>query len=72
MFDYLEQYEADTGEEIKLDVIALCCEFSEDSPENIADQYGIEGDEAEVIATLEENGAFVGKTDSGAIVYRSY
>lgn len=79
LFDYLEQYEADTGEEIKLDVIALCCEFSEDSPENIRDQYGIdtegmsEGQSLdEVIATLEENCAFVGKTDSGAIVYRSY
>lgn len=29
LFDYLEQYEDDTGEEIELDVIALCCEYSE-------------------------------------------
>ena len=72
LFDYLEAYEADTGEMIELDVIAICCDFSEDSPENIRDQYGIEGDAAEVIATLEENGAFVGKTDSGAIIYRNY
>lgn len=79
LFDYLEAYEMDSGEEIELDVIALCCEFSEDSPENIRDQYGIdtEGmdeDEAiaEVIATLEANSAFVGKTDSGAIIYRNY
>jgi len=27
---------------------------------------------AEVIATLEENGAYVGKTDAGAIIYRNY
>lgn len=29
LFDYLEQYEADTGIEIELDVIALCVEFTE-------------------------------------------
>lgn len=29
LFDYLEQLEEDTGEEIELDVIALCCEYSE-------------------------------------------
>jgi hypothetical protein len=29
LFDYLEEYEADTGEEIELDVITLCCDYSE-------------------------------------------
>lgn len=29
LFEYLEDYEADTGEQIELDVIALCCEFTE-------------------------------------------
>ena len=29
LFDYLEQLEEDTGEEIELDVIALCCDYSE-------------------------------------------
>jgi hypothetical protein len=29
LFDYLESYEEELGEEIELDVIALCCEFSE-------------------------------------------
>lgn len=29
LFEYLEQYEEDTGEEIELDVIALCCEYAE-------------------------------------------
>lgn len=79
LFDYLEAYEMDTGEEIELDVIALCCEFSEDMPESIAQSYDIdiEGmDEGqvldEVIATLEANGAYVGKTDAGAIIYRNY
>ena len=29
LFDYLEDYEDATGEEIELDVIAICCDFSE-------------------------------------------
>jgi len=29
LFDYLEEYEEVTGEEIELDVIALCCEYTE-------------------------------------------
>lgn len=29
LFEYLEEYEQDIGEEIELDVIALCCEYSE-------------------------------------------
>ena len=29
LFDWLEDYEDSTGEEIDLDVIALCCDFSE-------------------------------------------
>ena len=29
LFEYLEQYEEDCGTEIELDVIALCCDYSE-------------------------------------------
>lgn len=29
LFEWLEQYEEDAGEELELDVIALCCDFTE-------------------------------------------
>ena len=29
LFEYIEQYEEETGEEIELDIIALCCEYTE-------------------------------------------
>ena len=29
LFDYLKGYEEDTGQEMELDIIALCCEFCE-------------------------------------------
>lgn len=40
LFDYLEQYEEETGEEIELDTVALCCEYSEyESAKEAAEQY---------------------------------
>lgn len=79
LFAYFEQYEEDTGEPIELDVIAICCEFSEDSYENIADQYGIELDaemdddyqKQQVIEHLEGEGVYVGDSIHG-IIYRNY
>ena len=29
LFEHLEQYEEDAGEEMELDVVAICCDFSE-------------------------------------------
>ena len=29
LYDYFEQYEEDTGEQIELDVIAICCDYYE-------------------------------------------
>ena len=29
LFEYLEEYEDSTGEQIELDVVALCCDYAE-------------------------------------------
>jgi trehalose/maltose hydrolase-like predicted phosphorylase len=42
LFDYLEEMEQSTGEEMELDVIALCCEYSEDTYQSIAENYRID------------------------------
>lgn len=34
--------ECDNGQPTELDVIAICCEFEESSPADIADDYGID------------------------------
>jgi len=47
LFDYLEEYESETGEELELDVIALCCDYSVDSVADIAENYGIDLSECE-------------------------
>jgi len=79
LFDYLEQYEDDTGEELELDVIALCCDFYEDTTESIAANYSVdltdcedEDEKAEAVREyLEDNGALVGEV-TGGFVYRAF
>lgn len=45
LFDYLEQFEQDTGEEIELDPIALCCDYSEMDLQELLNYYDITDDE---------------------------
>ena len=47
LFDYLEELESGCGEEIELDVIALCCDYSEyPTALEAAKEYGYEVDAA--------------------------
>jgi hypothetical protein len=76
LFEFLEEVAPD----YKLDVIALCCEYTEDSVEAIAANYSIDlsecgGDYYEMSAAvkefLEENTMLVGETESG-FVYANF
>jgi hypothetical protein len=52
LFDYLEQYEEETGEEIELDAVALCCEFTEyESLKELQENY----DNIETMEDLRDN-----------------
>ena len=57
LFTHLEQLEEDTGTPIELDVIALCCEYSEhDYASEAAKAYGKTFDtEQEALDWLEDN-----------------
>lgn len=77
IFDYLEDQENDTGYEYDLDVIGLCCELAEQSPEAIAADYLFEIDENEndeeiaqqVMDFLCDQTTVLGITAAGDIVY---
>jgi hypothetical protein len=76
IFDYIEDYEQDNSEQTELDVIGICCERAEDSPENIARSYdidisGMEGEEiiSEVLGFLRDETQVAGVTDQNTIVY---
>ena len=70
LFDYLETMD----EEVEFDPIAICCYFSEDTVEAIADNYNVEGDDLRiaVIRKLEDEGAFIHETEDGKIIYKNF
>ena len=78
LFDYFEQLEAETGQQIELDVIAICCEYVEDDPREIAlsynvDVHGLNDGETRdaVLDYLNDNTSVCGVTERGSIVYCS-
>lgn len=81
LFDYFEELDPDYD----LDVIAICCEYSEDDAGEIARQYGIDVNDADpedddyaekcteiVLDYLTQNTSVVGVTPRGAIVYAQF
>ena len=51
LFEWFEELENDTGEEMELDVIAICCEFTEyENLKQYNDEYGNEHKEIDEIA----------------------
>ena len=80
LFDYFEEYEESTGEEIELDVIAICCEYSEDYCSDIADNYSIDISDCidevstveTVMAYLQDHTSVAGVTEDGTIVYAQF
>jgi len=87
LFDYLEQYSEDTGQDIELDVIALCCDYYENDIDTIISECRIdidtdgfedldedEQDEAkteQVRDYLNDNTAIVGEVPGG-FVYAAF
>jgi hypothetical protein len=67
LFDYIE----DVSPDDELDVIAICCEYSEDTEAQIVQNYGLHGDQ-DVTDYLSEHTSVVGTTDAGAIVYAQF
>lgn len=72
LFDYFEDVDPD----MELDVVAICCDYSEDTAEDIAENYSIDlsdcgGDYYEISAAvkayLEENTQLVGETSTGFV-----
>ena len=40
LFDYYEEYEDETNEQLELDVIAICCDWAEYDEKELLSEYG--------------------------------
>ena len=54
-----------------LDVIAICCDFEEQTEEEVRESYDLE-DDTDVEDYLRHHTSLVGTTDEGAFVYQSF
>jgi histidyl-tRNA synthetase len=81
LFDLFEEVDPD----MDLDVIAVCCEFSEESPADIARNYSIDLNDADpedddyeaqcleaVLSYVSNNTTVAGVTRAGDIVYANF
>ena len=69
LFEYLKEYGDGMGEEVELDVIALCCEYTEyDSLKEYNDDYGTKYSEIDAI----QNDTTLIKIDDNSFIIQQY
>ena len=77
LFNHFEELESDTGTEIELDVIAICCDYDENHWEDVASNYSVDlsdcEDEVDKIEAVREylsdNTLLVGEPLPGTFLY---
>ena len=69
LFHWFEDYEYDTGEEIELDVIAICCEYSEYANlKEFQNDYGIKY----TLAEIGENTIYIPIENSESFIIQQF
>lgn len=71
LFDYIEDVEQDTGVEIDLDVIAICCDYTVSTLKEVRDAYDLDED-VDVLEYLMDNTVVVEELDDGRILYQNF
>lgn len=78
LFDYFEQMESDTGTEIELDVVGICCDYSESTFSELIDQHDIpidsyygKSEESQIVDWLNDRTTVVAVLDD-SIVYANF
>ena len=82
LFDYLEELEMATGEEMELDVISLCGDFVESIIDDLIREYDIDLSDCDtddeeaiketVMEYMEQNTIVCGVTSNGSVVYEAF
>ena len=73
LFDALERYELENGQPFELDVIALCCDFSEDSVDIIRGSYShMLEDDTDIEEFLNDNTWVLGSHEKDGSKYFIY
>ena len=71
LYDYFEELEADLGEFIEFDLIAIACEYSELTIDELRDNYSVDKD-IDVIEYLQENTIVIEIENSDSVIIQDY
>jgi len=69
LFEYLEEYEEDTGTEIEFDVIALCCDYTE--YKNLKEFQEAYGEDYKDLESIQDNTALI-KIDEESFIIQNF
>ena len=82
LFDYLEEFEIATGEEMELDVISLCSDFAQSIIDDLIRDYDIDMSDCDtddeeaiketVMEYMEQNTIVCGVTSNDSVVYEAF
>lgn len=83
LYDYFDEYSDETGEDFKLDVIAICCDWYEASEEELLREYcheieqynednGGEIDPESLVIDFMNDNTFTIVLDNGNILYQAF
>jgi hypothetical protein len=71
LYNYLEELEEDTGEQYELDVISLCCDYSE--YENLEDfHYAYDPHDYPDMDAISENTIMIGIDGGGSFIIQAF
>jgi hypothetical protein len=73
LFNYFEEIETE-DHPIELDVIAICCDYSESSYKDIIEYYSLDKDSTkeDVIDYLQDNTSYIGESEEDNLVYLQF
>jgi len=71
LYDYFSELEDELGEPIEFDLIAIACEYSELTIDELRDNYSIDKD-IDVIEYLQENTIVIEIENSDSVIIQDY
>ena len=71
LYDYFSELEADLGEPIEFDLVAIACEYSELTIDELRDNYSVDKD-IDVIEYLQENTIVIEIENSDSVIIQDY
>ena len=75
LFEWFEEYENSTGEEMELDVVAICCDFTEyENLKEFQSEYydDVAGDKFKTIEEIEEETTVIRIEDSDSFIIQVF